>query len=689
MNRNRCFPLILLTVWFCVAYSESLDSLRHKLESARGIERIRLLNQISQAYFKPILQDDLSPVLEYSGEALQLARQLNDTQGVITALSLTGQVYHFQGDFETALRNYLEVIRLGEEIQDVEGVAQATLLTSKIYDYLGSQETAIEYARRALRLYRAMDNYPRITETLSLLGNLNRKSGNFDEAFELYEQVYHLHREKSDLEGEFQSQVDIGTLYLDLEKYNKAVALYQGILRNPSPQINPITLSLAWNNLAWAQQQLGNFEDALYGNEQALAYRRKADNHISVASSLRNIGILYHDWGKPEMAREYIMQSLDLLQKYRESYNARIYLRDTFHTLYEMHKAGNQYQMALMFLEWHNTYRDLVEKYQSRERIAKIQATYEIEKEERRNELLRKENEIRNLEISRHKTIQFFFGIGTVFFLLVIWLLYRRYRERMKTNKRLEEAVFERTRELEEQMREKRLTETQLRNSEQTLTTILDSVHDAIFIHDRRGLIVNVNSKAVDLYGIPSEEIAGRQLHLDFSRDEEEADALVSGWERVISTGRPVIFEWRARTLQQKEDVDMEVVCTRILIGDSWRLLSSMRDITERKVAHRNALELERKSSALAMAVTANHEINQPLMVIKASLELLTMILPAQCMEDAHRKQFKRLEMAIDRIQEILTKFRRIESIQFDEYTEGEEMAVFEGDDIPSDPEED
>jgi tetratricopeptide (TPR) repeat protein len=93
--------------------------------------------------------------------------------------------------------------------------------------------------------------------------------------------------------------------------------------------------------------------------------------------------------------------------------------------------------------------------------------------------------------------------------------------------------------------------------------------------------------------------------------------------------------------------------------------LQVAKDETERafqklREAQRGLIDIEKRNMALVMAVTANHEINQPLMIIKGNLELLEFTL-ADHMSGTIQKHFERINESIDRMEEILIRYDSIE----------------------------
>lgn len=98
--------------------------------------------------------------------------------------------------------------------------------------------------------------------------------------------------------------------------------------------------------------------------------------------------------------------------------------------------------------------------------------------------------------------------------------------------------------------------------------------------------------------------------------------------------------------------------------------------ITE-KYKFNHKIQEEKIKAVLAMSVTANHEINQPLMVIQGNLDLLK----NQLSPDTNTKEYKyleKIEKAVQRINVILHKFSSKTNIKFVDYLQDIEMVNFE-----------
>ena len=163
---------------------------------------------------------------------------------------------------------------------------------------------------------------------------------------------------------------------------------------------------------------------------------------------------------------------------------------------------------------------------------------------------------------------------------------------RMMERKRVAEEL-RRHREHLEELVEERTAE--LRANEESLRLILNSLPDAVFIHEPDGTIVVVNHKMVEMYGLADPAAAVGLNPLQFSAPEADMSAVRACLDRAMR-GEDVHFEWQALAPSTKRVFNAEVYLRRITYRGVPRILASVHDITDRKKAEaalaRHAQEL-------------------------------------------------------------------------------------------------
>lgn|GEM_PF-2897874 len=94
------------------------------------------------------------------------------------------------------------------------------------------------------------------------------------------------------------------------------------------------------------------------------------------------------------------------------------------------------------------------------------------------------------------------------------------------------------------------------------------------------------------------------------------------------------------------------------------------------QLAQEEIRTLERRNSIYAMAVTANHEMNQPLMIIHGNLEMLEKELDNT--NPSKVRHMERIKQALQRIEVLLAKYKHAEFSRLGQYSPDTPMVFFD-----------
>lgn len=104
-------------------------------------------------------------------------------------------------------------------------------------------------------------------------------------------------------------------------------------------------------------------------------------------------------------------------------------------------------------------------------------------------------------------------------------------------------------------------------------------------------------------------------------------------------------------------------------------LLSRVTNHLKLRQAQKQVVELEQKNAVLAMAVTASHELNQPLTVLAGNFELFRTSLTGIDLNEKQINYLSRIQNAILQVKDLLNKFTNPGTISFQDYVGQTKMA--------------
>ncbi|HWQ65771.1 MAG TPA: PAS domain S-box protein [Methanospirillum sp.] len=125
--------------------------------------------------------------------------------------------------------------------------------------------------------------------------------------------------------------------------------------------------------------------------------------------------------------------------------------------------------------------------------------------------------------------------------------------------------------------------ERDLVRSQEKFRSFYNHSPDAVFIHDSKGMILDVNTTMCRMYRVSPDEALTYTIQ-DYSGPDRDISEAYMHWERVLS-GEDQIFSWQARRPTDGSLFDVEVFLTRIDTDGEPLILGNVHDVTERNIA--------------------------------------------------------------------------------------------------------
>ena len=349
MTSRLFFSLFFAILIYCPIYAQNTDSLLAVLDTVQGNLRVKTLNELFRAH----LGSDPVTAVGYARQALVLASEIDDRRGMAASYNNLGVAYRNQGALDKALEYYITSMTLYDSLENMEGVATTKNNIANIYAIKKDYVQAMRYLEESYDLFREMNDSFRLIGSMNNLGNLYHDIDLDERALEYYTEAYELSEKNGARFGDPLNNV--GNIYFNHGDYPMALAYY----------------------------------------EKALEIEREHNNKLGVLNTVTNIGITYTKARQPKNAEKYLDEALKL----SEELNAFTTLPAIYKASAENFSIQNKWKDAY---EMELKYDDMREKIygdESSRNIARMEMVLDFQEKEREIEILKKEDEIKTLEL--------------------------------------------------------------------------------------------------------------------------------------------------------------------------------------------------------------------------------------------------------------------------------------------------
>lgn len=418
-------PAVALTCGELPERAESIRAMRDH-DAAAGVEKGReLLGRIDEAGMdcpagRMAVQAAVASNLHILGRneeaievvdaALSLAEGVEDPVRIASVRRTAGVLFWEIGDHDRALEHYLTALEASREAGDVGGAARAAGNIGNLHNTLGNWSEARSFHRQALEGFEEIGWREGIAGTLVNLGALAERMG------ESYAQA----GEEDRAAVEHQANLD----------YNRrALQLFEELE-------NPRGIAYAADNIARALVELDRVEEALTYQRRSLELRREVGDTVGVINSLITGAEARIAQGQPNEALAILDEASTLVPEGNSSLLSQVVRRQM--TAYE--QLGD-YESAFRRLERLMSLNDAQANEDLAARVEQLQQAFQADQLEQELALQRARAEVSEQRARRQQMISAASIVMVVLLLLVLGLLYSRYRLGRRLSKTLDKAA--------------------------------------------------------------------------------------------------------------------------------------------------------------------------------------------------------------------------------------------------------
>lgn len=339
--------------------------------------RLKILTEILINHTNPDVR------LGYGEEALQIAEELGDTEGIFNVLTEVAHAHRLKGNLHLSLEAFFEALKYAKILKDPRLEAVVYGASASVYRVQEDYENAINYSRLSLSKFREINDSLNLAKNLLNLGEIYRELNSLDSALIYYQESSEIFK---NIDFNLGSAYNLGNIGLVLATQGKNDEAANYIIR--------------------ATQILAEFGDfypiAVYDTYMSDIYLEKGDF---------------------KRALQYAQHSLDISLEH----GLKEQIRDASLKLSKLYELQQEYQQAHNYQKQYLAYRDSINNEETIRKMADLRTEYEVSQ---------KQVEIDLLESRQRMQYILFASMGTVIILLAIlaFLYYRNNKRKQMLN---------------------------------------------------------------------------------------------------------------------------------------------------------------------------------------------------------------------------------------------------------------
>jgi len=456
--------------------SEKIDSLKTELNKVvQDSTKVKLLDKLAREYIK--IDPDSSEY--YINEAIDLAGHIKDFPTQIKSILYKAYFYSKKEEHDLAISIAHEALDLASTLDNKERQYLSHNTLGYIYANSGQHKLATNHKIKALSLAEKIFTDPNkiVTAMTNLMISL-RGQGEIDHAYTIllraqdyleceelsvatrarvYENIrnvliykeeyqealaytekcYELRVEEGDVERQIAELYSMGNLNVTLNKFDNAnEKLIQGLNLLNENNLNIYRPNIIYF-IGYSNFRLQRYDEAI---DYFILLRKTAeelDNIFYLAEAHYHLGEVYRLVNKPRLARTELEEGAKLYGRRLNSDKypiTKLEMMKIYRSLSEIDSVLYNFGSSLKYYKLYAAYKDSVKNEEMIESVNQLEIQYETAKKNEKISYLKAENVYQLTSINQQKRLTWASWIGLLFLLLLLAILYNRYKLKKRSN---------------------------------------------------------------------------------------------------------------------------------------------------------------------------------------------------------------------------------------------------------------
>ncbi len=427
MKRKTLCLLVLFTLFAFTIFSQTTEGVIASKEADTASVNA-LLKQS-----KTVMAENPDKAIELATQAGALADKIGFSKGKAYALKNIGLGNYYKGKYLETLEYFNASLAIFEQLRDDLGEANLLNNIAGIYVEQGDEAKGLEFSLQSLKLSEKVGDKLRILSALNTIGSIySNKPATYDKALGYLKRALPLCDSIGDNAAYGTIAGNIGDIYLQQDSLVMAEEYFNQSIKKLGNNVNS---SFAYNGIGRVNLKKGNYTLALAYHNKALVIDEKQNSNLPMLRTLEGIANVYI--GQKDYRAALI--NFKKASAIGEELKAQDDLKDIYLAMSVAYVNIEDYKNAYKYKSLYSVIKDTLYNLATYKKLGSLQFDFALEKKQGEITLLTKDKALSDLQVKRQKFATNAFAAGLALVLMIAALIFRNYREKVKTNRLLDQ----------------------------------------------------------------------------------------------------------------------------------------------------------------------------------------------------------------------------------------------------------
>lgn len=417
-----------------LAQDSYLDSLKVAVDTTAD-DTTKIDNYLAISRYQAGYEND--ETIYYGNKAKELSERLLERARLANAIKWIGIGYYYKAENLVALDYFEKAYVEFEALDDKSGMANMLSLQGAINTNEGDETRGLELQFQALDLMNDVDDDFREASILVNIGNVYAdKIESIDKAIEFYSQALPIFERLDSLFEISNVLVNMGDAYYIKEEYDKALEYYKESMEAYEGR-DEMAYKLMATGKVFAKQK--DFQKAIETLKRSYKMAVENGNPFDIAQTLIALGDVYNVSRSYNEAINSYLKAVPLIENEEQTDSKyKREMSEAYQGLSIAYSELGDFKNAIEYQE--KLTKVNLELYESanRKQLDLINANFENEQQKGEIDLLTKEQALQEANLQKEKILRNTSFGGFILILIIAFVIYRNYRNKVKTNKLLD-----------------------------------------------------------------------------------------------------------------------------------------------------------------------------------------------------------------------------------------------------------